>query len=216
VSSAQVAKLEALLARVQSRRLEPGLRLVDAPVDTSSSAPAASVAVDDDLAFDEPATIPPPAAASSSLLTLDEPILAAAPVPTVTAPVSAVAVPASAPVSRTTLQVDEDLDDLVEVAPVASVAPVGSAAAEPVEDALVTAVARPAPVMQLDEPVAAAPIAVAPVAAELAPTPASGPVVMQAPVPVASGPIASFVGTPQRHAVTFGELVGLAMSLTTR
>lgn len=217
MSSAQVAKLEALLARVQSRRLEPGLRLVDAPADTASSAPSADVAVDDDLAFDEPATIPPPAAASSSLLTLDEPLLASAPVPAATAPVSAVAAPASAPVSRTTLQVDDDLDDLVEVSPVATAAPV---AAEPVEDALVTAVARPAPVMQLDEPVAPPPVApvavAAPVVADLAPAPATGPVVMTAPVPVASGPIASFVGTPQRHAVTFGELVGLAMSLTTR
>lgn len=194
MSSAQVTKLEALLARVQSRRLEPGLRLVDAPADN---------VIEEELALDEPATIPPPAAPASSLLTLDEPMAAAA------VPVAAIPVAASAPVTRTTLQVDEDLDGLVDV----DLGPASaSVSIEPVEDALVTAVARPAPVMQLDEP----PVAAAVTTADLAPAPSTGPVVMQAPVPVASGPITSFVGAPQRHALTFGELVGLAMSLTTR
>lgn len=202
MSSAQVAKLEALLARVQSRRLEPGLRLVDAPADLP--------VIDEDVALDEPATIPPPASPASSLLTLDEPIAAAA------LPAAAIAVPASAPTTRTTLQVDDDLDGLVDVNPDPVASSASPATLEPVEDALVTAVARPAPVVQLDEPVVSVPVASEPVAAELAPAPATGPVVMQAPVPVASGPITSFVGTPQRHAVTFGELVGLAMSLTTR
>lgn len=204
MSSAQVAKLEALLARVHSRRLEPGLRLVDAP------ASAHVVSADADMGLDEPATIPPPAS-TSSLLTLDEPMVTAA------APVVG---------TRTTLDVDPELDDLIEVdmpavAAVAASLPAKLEPIEPTEDALITAVARPAPIMQLDEPVAAAPVAVAPVAPEPVPAApvlaqASGPVIMQAPLPVASGPITSFVGTPQRHALSFGELVGLAMSLTTR
>ncbi|MBK7778919.1 MAG: hypothetical protein IPI43_33205 [Sandaracinaceae bacterium] len=210
MSSAQVAKLEALLARVHSRRLEPGLRLVDAP------ASAHVVSSDADVGLDEPATIPPPAS-TSSLLTLDEPILtAAAPAPVESA--------APAVGTRTTLDVDPELDDLIEVdvpqaAAVAAPLPAKLEPIEPSEDALITAVARPAPIMQLDEPVA--PVAVAPVVPEPVAAPpvvaqATGPVIMQAPLPVASGPIASFVGTPQRHALSFGELVGLAMSLTTR
>ncbi len=212
MSSAQVAKLEALLARVHSRRLEPGLRLVDAP------AAAQVVSSDADLGLDEPATIPPPAS-TSSLLTLDEPIVTAA--ASAPAPVSSAAPVVS---TRTTLDVDPELDDLIEVdmpavAAVAAPLPAKLEPIEPVEDALITAVARPAPIMQLDEPVA--PVAVAPVVPEPVAAPpvvaqATGPVIMQAPLPVASGPIASFVGTPQRHALSFGELVGLAMSLTTR
>ena len=166
--------------------------------------------------LDEPATIPPPAS-TSSLLTLDEPILtAAAPAPVESA--------APAVSTRTTLDVDPELDDLIEVdvpqaAAVAAPLPAKLEPIEPSEDALITAVARPAPIMQLDEPVA--PVAVAPVVPEPVAAPpvvaqATGPVIMQAPLPVASGPIASFVGTPQRHALSFGELVGLAMSLTTR
>ena len=212
MSSAQVAKLEALLARVHSRRLEPGLRLVDAPA-------AHILSTDEDVGLDEPATIPPPAS-TSSLLTLDEPILTAA----APAPVSSEAAAVS---TRTTLDVDPELDDLIEVhappappaAAVAAPLPAKLEPIEPVEDALITAVARPAPIMQLDEPVA--PVAVAQPVPEPVPAPPvvaqpTGPVVMQAPLPVASGPIASFVGTPQRHALSFGELVGLAMSLTTR
>lgn len=211
MSAARVKKLEALLARVHSRRLEPGLRLVDAP------AAAPVVSTDVDMGLDEPATIPPPPA-TSSLLTLDEPILKAAPpaaAPVETAPVVT---------TRTTLDVDPELDDLIEVdappaAAVAAPLPAKLEPIEPTEDALITAVARPAPIMQLDEPVA--PVALAQAVPEPVPAPpvvaqATGPVVMEAPLPVASGPIASFVGTPQRHALSFGELVGLAMSLTTR
>lgn len=243
MSAAQVAKLEALLARVQSRRLEPGLRLVDAaavepeptpvneatvaspehaapssarvavatppvPIERAAPAPQPEAAAPQPELTPAPQAEPTPVAAS--LLTLDEPELDE---PAVSA------VPASPPAAgthRVTMDVDpaeDDLIDVVEDAPEPP-APPRLELVEP-EDALVTAVARPAPVVDLDEPTA-------PAAVEPIPTPpsglqAAGPVVMQAPVPVASGPVASFEGAPQRtHALSFGELVGLAMSLTTR
>ena len=77
-------------------------------------------------------------------------------------------------------------------------------------DALVTAVARPAPT----DAVAAAPAAPVEVGSGIH---SAGPVRMEAPVPVASGPVATFTGVAKRtEALSFGELVGLAMSLTTR
>src|SRR5690606_34172661 len=180
VSAAQVQKLEALLARVQSRRLEPGLRLVDAaPADDLHVADSSEP---DDLDVGLTARAPVAPVAAVPLLTLDEPVAAA---------------PSA---QRVTMDVDPDMDDLLEVdlSSVAADAPAPPVAeladqAEP-EDALVTAVARPAPVAAATPVAAAAPVAAV---AEVAPQPPVAPVAPPAPVaPVAVAPVAEAVPAP--------------------
>ena len=187
----RIAKLEALLARVQSRRDEPrgaGSSAALSPAPEPEVAPAPPAAA---VASAPAAAAPNPAPAAA-------PVRDPAPEPTVSSPGE--------------LVTDAELE-VVEEAEVGSASGVVQAlqavdadqieaanAAESVDDSEleVTSVAHPSP-----EPQAATPAA-------------SGPAVVRAAPPSPAGSITNFVGAEPSVEVTFGQLVSNAIALTTR